>query len=239
MGLRAVILAGGKGTRLAPYTTVFPKPLMPLDDTPILEVVLRQLSACGFTHATLAVGHLAELVEAFFGDGSKFGMVLDYAREERPLGTAGPLALIDGLTESFLLVNGDVLTTLDYGAFLDEHTASGAVASISTKMRTTRLDFGIVETDGSGDVTDYIEKPEHEHRVSMGICAFSPGVLTYVQAGERLDFPDLIVRLVNVGERVRAVPFDGYWLDIGRHDDFALAQEEFSALRDTFLPGDR
>jgi len=236
MGSRAVILAGGKGTRLAPYTTVFPKPLMPLGETPILEVVLRQLAGHGFGRATLAVGHLAELIEAFFGDGSKYGIALDYSREEEPLGTAGPLALIDGLTEPFLVMNGDVLTTLDYGAFLAEHGASGAAASVATKVRTTRIDFGIVETDADGDITGYIEKPEHEYRVSMGVYAFSPAALAHIERGGRLDFPDLILRLLAAGERVRSVPFDGYWLDIGRHDDFARAQEEFQAMRAEFLP---
>lgn len=236
MGSRAVILAGGKGTRLAPYTTVFPKPLMPLGDTPILEIVLRQLAARGFDRATLAVGHLAELLEAFFGDGSKFGIAVDYSREEQPLGTAGPLAFIDGLDEPFLVMNGDVLTTLDYRAFLDEHIASGAVASVATKKRSTRIDFGIVQTDDTGDITGYIEKPEHEYRVSMGVYAFSPEALGHIAEGERLDFPDLILRLLAADVRVRAVPFDGYWLDIGRHDDFDRAQEEFQSKRELFLP---
>jgi NDP-sugar pyrophosphorylase family protein len=236
MGSRAVILAGGKGTRLAPYTTVFPKPLMPLGDTPILEIVLRQLATRGFERATLAVGHLAELMEAFFGDGSKFGIAVDYSREDQPLGTAGPLAFIDGLDEPFLVMNGDVLTTLDYRAFLDEHIASGAVASVATKKRSTRIDFGIVQTDEGGDITGYIEKPEHEYRVSMGVYAFSPAALGYITEGERLDFPDLILRLLAADARVRAVPFDGYWLDIGRHDDFDRAQEEFQSKRELFLP---
>ena len=233
---RAIILAGGKGTRLAPYTTVFPKPLMPLGETPILEIVLRQLAARGFSRATLAVGHLAELMEAFFGDGSKFGIAVDYSREQQPLGTAGPLALISGLTEPFLVMNGDVLTTLDYGAFLAEHAASSAAASVATQTRSTRIDFGIVETDDSSDITGYIEKPENEYRVSMGVYAFSPEALELIDPGERLDFPDLILRLLAASKRVRSVPFEGYWLDIGRHDDFARAQEEFAAMHDEFLP---
>lgn len=236
MESRAVILAGGKGTRLAPYTTVFPKPLMPLGDTPILEIVLRQLAICGFSRVTLAVGHLAELIEAFFGDGSKLGIKVDYSREENPLGTAGPLGLLTDLTEPFLVMNGDVLTTLDYGTFLAEHMESGAAASVATKKRSTRIDFGIVDTDASGDITGYIEKPEQEYRVSMGVYAFSPEVLEQVGQGERLDFPDLILRLLAAGKRVRSVAFEGYWLDIGRHDDFARAQEEFEAMKSRFLP---
>ena len=235
---RAVILAGGKGTRLAPFTTVFPKPLMPLGETPILEVVLRQLARAGFERATLAVGHLAQLIEAFFGDGHQLGLKLDYSREDEPLGTAGPLSLIDGLDEPFLVMNGDVLATIDYGAFLEGHAASGAAASIVTSLRETRIDFGIIETDERGDVCGYIEKPTHEYAVSTGVYAFSPRVLERIRKGERLDFPDLILRLLWANERVRAVPFDGYWLDIGRHDDFARAQDEFESMRSQFLPAE-
>jgi NDP-sugar pyrophosphorylase family protein len=209
---------------------------MPLGETPILEIVLRQLAIHGFSHVTLAVGHLAELMEAFFGDGSKFGLQVDYSREESPLGTAGPLGLLTDLTEPFLVMNGDVLTTLDYGAFLAEHVESGAVASVATKKRSTRIDFGIVQTDASGDITGYIEKPEHEYRVSMGVYAFSPKALKYIERGEQLDFPDLILRLLAADERVRSIAFEGYWLDIGRHDDFARAQGEFEAMRSQFLP---
>ena len=235
---RAVILAGGKGTRLAPFTTVFPKPLMPLGETPILEVVLRQLARAGFGHVTLAVGHLAELIEAFFGNGSKLGLRIDYSREETPLGTAGPLALVNDLHGPFLVMNGDVLASVDYGAFLEEHAASGATASVLTALRSTRIDFGIVETDEQGNITGYIEKPTHEYYVSTGVYAFSPEVLPHIIPGERMDFPDLVLHLIEAGERVHAVPFDGYWLDIGRHEDFARAQDEFESKRDLFLPSE-
>ena len=235
MGRRAVILAGGKGTRLAPYTVVFPKPLMPLGETPILEVVLRQLAAQGFSDATLAVGHLAGLIEAYFGDGSAFGIELTYAHEDEPLGTAGPLAFVDGLDEPFLMMNGDVLSTLDYGAFLGEHTESGSVASISTYCRQNKVDFGVVEASSSGRVTGYVEKPTSAYLVSMGVYAFSPSVREYLERGETLDFPDLVLRLLERGEHVRSVLFEGFWLDIGRHDDFARAQAEFAVRRAEFL----
>jgi NDP-sugar pyrophosphorylase family protein len=232
---RAVIMAGGKGARLAPYTTVFPKPLMPLGETPILEIVLHQLVRDGFEQVTLAVGHLAELIEAYFGDGSRVGIRLSYARERDPLGTAGPLALMTGLDEPFLMMNGDVLTTLDYGAFLDGHVAAGADVSVSTFTRTQTVDFGVVETDGGGRITGYIEKPESEYLVSMGVNAVSPVVLERLTPSERLDFPDLVLRLIGAGRLVRSVPFEGYWLDIGRHDDFEQAQREFAARRSEFL----
>ena len=231
----AVILCGGKGTRLAPYTTVFPKPLMPLGETPILEIVLRQLARDGFGHATLAVGHLAALIEAYFGDGSQVGLPLSYSRELEPLGTAGPLRSIPGLHEPFLVMNGDVLTTLDYGRFLDDHTKSGADLSVATFRRTQAVDFGVVEIGGAGLVTGYIEKPSSEYVVSMGVNAVSPVVLERLTPGERLDFPDLVLRLIGAGRPVRGVPFDGYWLDIGRHDDFEAAQREFAARRSEFL----
>ena len=232
---KAVILAGGKGTRLAPYTTVFPKPLMPLGETPILEIVLRQLARHGFRDVTLAVGYLASLIEAYFGDGSGVGLSLHYSREDKPMGTAGPLALIDELDEPFLVMNGDVLTTLDYGAFLDEHIASGAVATISTFRRTQTVDFGVIETDAGGMVSGYAEKPTSDYLVSMGVNALSPAALEVVAAGERLDVPELMLRLVAAGQSVRTSLFDGYWLDIGRHDDFARAQDEFGAHAEEFL----
>ncbi len=231
---KAVILAGGKGTRLAPFTTVFPKPLMPLGETPILEIVLRQLVRAGFTDVTLAVGYLASLIESYFGEGERYGLRLTYSREEEPLGTAGPLANIGGLTEPFLVMNGDVLSTLDYAAFLDAHVASGAEASIATHRRENKVDFGVVETNGER-VVDYVEKPSHSYLVSMGVYAFSPSVLARIEKGRPLDFPELVLRLLSAEAFVRSVPFDGYWLDIGRHDDFARAQEEFAARRAEFL----
>jgi NDP-sugar pyrophosphorylase family protein len=235
---KAVILAGGKGTRLAPYTLVFPKPLMPLGEEPILEIVVRQLALQGFAELILAVGHLGQLIESYFGDGSRFGVRIDYAREAAPLGTAGPLAAIAGLDEPFLVMNGDILTTLHYGAFLEGHAASGAAASVATISRTYTVDFGVVQTEGER-IVGYVEKPSSTSSVSMGINAFSPAALTHLQAGERLDMPDLLLRLIAAGEAVRAVPFDGRWLDIGRHDDFATAQREYAAHRREFLDDGR
>jgi NDP-sugar pyrophosphorylase family protein len=234
MTKRAVILAGGKGARLAPYTLVFPKPLMPLGETPILEIVVRQLVSCGFDRITMAVGYLAELIESYFGDGARFGVQIDYVREDTPLGTAGPLSLIGEIDEPLLIMNGDVLTTLDYGAFLAGHAASGAAMTVSTFVRTHVVDFGVIETDGDR-VTGYLEKPTSQYAVSMGINAVSPAAMRRLVPGERKDIPDLVLELVAAGETVRASRFDGYWLDIGRHDDFAAAQEEFQLHRAEFL----
>jgi len=233
---KAVILAGGKGTRLAPYTLVFPKPLMPLGETPILEIVIRQLVRRGFEEVTLAVGHLAQLIESYFGDGARFDVKIRYSREDRPLGTAGPLAAVGDLDEPFLVMNGDILTTLDYGSFLADHVESGAAASVATFRRVYTVDFGVVETDGER-IVGYIEKPETTCDVSMGINALSPHVLERIRPGERLDMPDLLLQLIGAGEEVRSVPFEGRWLDIGRHDDFAAAQEQFIHHRREFLGG--
>lgn len=234
--MRAVILAGGKGRRLRPFTTVLPKPLMPLGEMPIVEVVLRQLAAHGFDDVTLAVGYLAELMMAYCGDGSKFGLRVRYSREERPLGTAGPLALVDGLDDTFLVINGDVLTTLDMRAMLAQHRASGAAATIATHQRHQQINYGIIESDGDSRVTAYIEKPVQHYQVSMGLYMLEPSVLTRIAPGEYLDLPDFVRQLMADGQPVMAYPFDGYWLDIGRHDDYEQAVEEFEAMQAQLLP---
>jgi NDP-sugar pyrophosphorylase family protein len=233
--MRAIILAGGKGTRLAPYTTVFPKPLMPIGEMPILEIVIRQLVRHGFSDLTLAVGYLAELLMAYCGDGSRFGVRLDYSKEEQPLGTAGPVSLIPNLEETFLVMNGDLLTTIDYSAMLAYHRERGAIATLASHRREVKIDLGVIESE-DGWVKDYIEKPTYYYAVSTGIYIFEPQVLKYVVKGQRLDLPELVLRLVRAGQKVNIYDFNGYWLDIGRHDDYETAVQEFSTHRDEFLP---
>lgn len=234
--MRAVILAGGKGRRMAPYTTVLPKPLMPIGDVPILEVVLRQLKAAGFDRVTMSVGHLAHLLRAFFDDGSRLGLRIDYAVEPEPLGTVGPLASIDGLNETFLLMNGDVLTDLDYRELVSAHRSRGGVATIATYVRDVKIDFGVLQTDAKGRLTEYIEKPTLQYSVSMGIYLLEPASLRYVAKGVRLDFPDLIKTLIREGQNVVSFPFSGYWLDMGRPDDYERAVKDFEARKADFLP---
>lgn len=234
--MRAIILAGGKGTRLAPYTTILPKPLMPIGDMPILEIVIRQLQRHGFDDITLAVGYLAELLMAYCGDGSKFNVKIDYSREEQPLGTAGPIALVENLTEPFLVMNGDLLTTIDYSAMLKYHRERGALATIACYPREVKIDLGVIEMSSDNWVTNYIEKPTFQYAVSMGIYIFEPAVLSYIPRGQRLDLPDLVKKLTAEGKPVNVFNFDGYWLDIGRHDDYEKAIEEFEQRRDNFLP---
>jgi NDP-sugar pyrophosphorylase family protein len=231
----AVILAGGRGTRLAPYTTVLPKPLMPIGDKPILEIVIRQLQRHGFEDITLAVGYMAELLMAYFGDGARFGVRLRYSREDQPLGTAGPLALIGDLTERFLVMNGDVLTLVDYRRMVQAHVASGAIGTVATYPRQVKIDFGVIEHDEALRLTEYIEKPTLDYRVSMGIYIFERRVLSFLKPGERLDLPDLVKQLCAAGETMNCFSYDGYWLDIGRPDDYQRAVDEFDRRSDEFL----
>jgi len=226
--------------RLRPYTTVLPKPLMPVGDRPILDIIVRQLRHAGFERLTIVTGHLAELIEAFFGDGEKYGIAIDYYREDEPLGTVGALALLDGLDDDFLVMNGDVLTDLAYGAFLEQHRASGAAASVAAHSREVQVSLGVLQFEDEGDadrLTGYIEKPTYHYEVSMGVYAFSPRAIEQIEPGVRLDFPDLVLKLLDVGETVRARRSENdYWLDIGRHDDYETAMDEFERMRDRFLP---
>lgn len=235
--MRAVILAGGKGTRLAPYTAVLPKPLMPIGDMPILEIVIRQLARHGFRDITLAVGHLAELLMAYCGNGDKFDVRITYSREEEPLGTAGPISLVPDLNETFLVMNGDLLATLDYSAMWKYHKERSAVATLASYRRDIKIDLGVIESE-DGWVKDYIEKPTYHYAVSTGIYIFEPEVLQYIEHGKKLDLPELVLHLMKQGKKVNVYNFDGYWLDIGRHDDYETAMEEFTAHRADFLPGE-
>jgi NDP-mannose synthase len=238
-GRRAVILAGGLGMRMRPYTTVLPKPLMPVGDRPILDVIIRQLARHRFERVTIVTGHLAELIEVFFGDGSKHGLSIDYFREDEPLGTAGALASLDDLGDHFLVMNGDVLTDLDYAVLLSGHVDSGAAATIAAHKRDVDISLGVLQFNDYADperLTGYVEKPTYHYEVSMGVYAFARRVLDYVEPGKRLDFPDLVLRLIEKGETVRAMRSEDYWLDIGRHDDYETAMDEFERMRDRFLP---
>ena len=236
---RAVILAGGKGRRLQPYTITFPKPLVPVGEMPIMEIVVRQLRASGFTRITMAVGHLAELIMSYFGDGSKWGVQIDYSREEQPLGTVGPLALIDDLPETFLVMNGDVLTTLRYDAMFAYHLESGADLTIACHRCNTQIDLGVIEFDGRMQVTGYREKPVLPYDASMGIYLFNRSVFDTFGAGNFIDFPTVVDRLIEQERQVKVYLSDCEWLDIGRPADYAEASERFEELRDKFLPPTR
>ncbi len=188
MSRRAVLLAGGRGTRLRPYTVVLPKPLMPIGEFPIMEVIVKQLARAGFNHVTMAVNHQAELIKAFFDDGSKWGLRIDYSREDRPLGTMGPLRLIGDLPERFLVMNGDILTDLDYAAFHDAHGAGGEVFTVSSSLREEQIDYGVLETDRDGMLCGFREKPRMTGEVSMGIHMLSKPALADIPPGEPYGF---------------------------------------------------
>jgi len=255
--MRVVILAGGKGIRLAPLTEVIPKPLVPIGGMPILEIVIRQLQTQGFRRISLAVGYLSDLIRAFFQDGSKWGVSIDYSYEESPLGTAGPLALIDGLDNTFLMMNADVLTDLNYKELLNFHRAQGGIATVSAYEREVKIDLGVIIKDGHYRIANYVEKPISSHLVSMGVYVFEPAVLDYIreitgcspQPKTRnskletlnpkphgyLDFPELIKLLIQSGEQVNYYSFNGFWLDIGRHEDYATACREFQKLQNQII----
>lgn len=234
--MKAVVLAGGKGTRLAPYTKILPKPLMPIGDMPILEVMLKQMKHAGVTDVTLTVGHLANLMRTFFMDGRQLGMNISYSYEEEPLGTAGPLSLIQGLDSTFLVTNGDVLTTLDLRDLLAFHKSQGAIATIAVHKRKVRIDLGVVQWDGNNRIADYIEKPTYDYTVSMGMYVFEPDVMKFIPFNMYLDFPELVLKMIAAGEKVVGYAFDGYWMDLGRADDYAQAAEDFASMRSQFLP---
>ncbi|MDZ7333748.1 MAG: sugar phosphate nucleotidyltransferase [candidate division KSB1 bacterium] len=234
--MQAIILAGGKGTRLRPYTTIFPKPLMPINDMPILEVVIRQLKKAGFKKITMAVGHLAELIEAYFGNGSKWGMQISYSREDLPLGTAGPLALVNDLDETFLVMNGDVLSDLDYTKLIQFHRQHRAITTIAMYDKEVKIDLGIIKTNDQHQIIDYIEKPTLTYQVSMGIYVFDRKVMNYIPFRKYFDLPDLILALIRANEKIVGYHFKGYWRDIGRREDYELAVEEFEKLKNTFIP---
>ncbi len=233
--MKAVVLAGGKGSRLAPYTKILPKPLMPISDMPILEVILLQLKAAGINDVVLTVGHLSELLHAFFRDGSQLGIHITYSYEECPLGTAGPIALVPGLDETFMVTNGDVLTTLNLRELVRFHHEQKAIATIASHHRQSKIDLGVIKKDGDCRITGYIEKPVYDFLVSMGMYVFEPAVLSYIPRDEYLDFPTLVQKLIAAGERVVAYQFDGYWEDLGRPDDYERASQDFENMRSQFL----
>ncbi len=230
-----VILAGGKGTRLMPYTTSLPKPLMPVGERPILEILLRQLAAQGFHKVTLAVGHLAGLIQAYFKDGHDLGLEIEYAYETSPLGTAGPVSRLPRYERSMLVLNGDLLTTIDFGKIVRFHYESAAIATIGTKRRTETVQFGVVETETNGQIIKYREKPSLDYLVSMGIYVFSPIVRDFIPRAQKFDFPELVHRLISNGKKVLAYESEAYWMDIGRPDDYQRANEEFPNMEHLFL----
>ena len=232
--MRAIILAGGKGSRLKPYTTLIPKPLVPIgDEMPILEVVIRQLARSGFKHITITVNHLAKLIEAFFGDVKRWGVKIDYSMEDSPLGTIGPLTLVKDLPKDFLVMNGDILCDLDYAAFYREHVRTGGKVTVSTFRRKSKIDFGVLTYDKAGGITEFTEKPELTFDVSMGIYCLNRSVIQALPKGRAYSFDTLMLDGIKAGAGYKARPFKGFWLDIGRPEDYEYCNDNFKKIRKT------
>ena len=230
-GRRAIVLAGGLGTRLRPYTISLPKPLMPVGEFPILEIIVRQLVSRGFSRITLAVNHQAELMRAYFADGARWGVRIDYSLETRPLGTMGPLRLAEDLPEHFLVMNGDILSDLDYAAFLDQHAREQRLFSISASEREQQIDYGVLRTGPAGTLTGFEEKPRIPYLVSMGVYAVNRRLVERIPEGRGFGFDELVLKLLAEKLDVDVRPHSGYWLDIGRPDDYQRAVDEWPTLR--------
>jgi NDP-sugar pyrophosphorylase family protein len=234
-GLQAVILAGGKGRRLLPYTTVLPKPLMPIGEYPILEVILRQLERSGFSDVVICTGYLHEIIRSYLAQSHHPDLDLRCTHEEEPLGTIGPLRLIDGLADTFLVMNGDILTDLDYRKLLAAHRAKKAMATIATYHREVKVDFGVLEPDSEGRIRAFREKPTYPFEVSMGVYAFQKEILRFVPEGRAFGFDELMLAMIAGDSPVYSFPHGGYWLDIGRPDDYERSIAEFERYKDLFL----
>lgn len=233
--IQVVILAGGEGQRLRPYTTVLPKPLMPVDDMPILEIIIRQLQSCQLKNIVISTGYLSELIRAYFGNGTKWGVSIKYVNEKKPLGTAGALKNIRNLAEHVLVINGDVLTNLKFDKLVSFHKKSKAYATVTVTKRIVKTDYGVITASRSGDLEDYIEKPSYESFVSTGIYALHKSAIFYIKAGEFLGMPDLLLRIKNDTNKVCCFKPKMSWFDLGRMDDFAVAQDVYKKNRSKFL----
>lgn len=232
---RAVILCGGKGTRLKPYTVVLPKPLMPIGKYPIIEVIIRQLKSYGFKRITLAVNHQAEIFKAFFGNGDKWDIKIDYVLEQKPLGTMGPLTLIDDLDDSFLVMNGDVLSDLDFDNFYTQHQNSKSIFSILSFKRKQLIDFGVLDRSSENYLSGFREKPEFDFEVSTGIYMVDKETVKYIPKNSFFGFDTLMLKLIDLDEKVNLIEHKGLWLDIGRPDDYMMATEIYNENKHKFI----
>ncbi len=232
--MQAIILAGGAGTRLKPYTTILPKPLMPIAEKSILEIILMQLKKNGFRDFIFSVGYLAELIEAYFGDGSKWGVKIRYSRERKPLGTAGPLSIVKNLAPNFIVMNGDILCNLKYKNLMQYHIDSKRDVTICSYDKSVKINLGVLKIE-KGRIRDYIEKPEYSFKVSMGIYGVNRKIVRQMPKDRRYNFPDLIKDMLKNGKSIGVYNFPGLWYDIGRIEDYQTAQDNFIKNQKVFL----
>ncbi|MHA8104535.1 sugar phosphate nucleotidyltransferase [Aquirufa nivalisilvae] len=230
MSKRAIILAGGKGTRLKPYTISLPKPLVPIGDVPILEIIIRQLKKAGFDHVTLTVNHMADIIQAYFGDGSKWQIKIDYSLELKPLSTMGPLTLIPDLPEDFLVMNGDVLTDLNFEEFYSLHVGRKSNFTIASYLRKDKVEYGVLIKNENSELVQFQEKPENDYLVSMGVYMMSKKNLDYIPFDTFFGFDHLMNTLIEKKQYPSIFQFNGYWLDIGRPTDYERAIEEYAGM---------
>ncbi len=236
--MKTIILAGGKGTRLAPYNTIFPKPLMPLGDRAILDIIIQQLEHLGFSDIIISLGYLGELIEAYIRNGSPHVVKanISFVREREPLGTVGALSLVHGLDETFMSINGDTLTTLDYRKLVEHHKKSNSIMTIAVNKKDIKIDFGVIETNENDFLVNFTEKPHFQYKVGMGVYVYEPEVLKYIAPGQRFDFPDLVWKILEDGKRISTYNSDDYWLDLGTHMDYEKAQSEYELMKGKLLP---
>jgi NDP-sugar pyrophosphorylase family protein len=233
--LHAVIMAGGRGSRLAPYTAVLPKPLMPLTDRPILDVVLTQLARQGVTSISISVGHMGSLIEAWVRHQAGYEIPIEFVYEDSPLGTAGALANVQRPASTFLALNGDILTDLQFCDLVEHNVRHGSIATMAVKERALDVQYGVVHAGDDGRVERLEEKPRLTYTVSMGVYAMEPEIVDLIEPGERIDFPDLIMRAVGRGHDVQTLRHADYWRDIGNREDYEAAIEDFAARSATFI----
>ena len=236
MSKRAVILAGGRGVRLRPYTLTLPKPMMPLGDVPILEIIIQQLAAQGFTRLTLAVNHQAEVIQQYFDNGDRWGVEIDYSLEQQPLGTLGPVLQIQDLPDDFLVMNADVLTDFSFADCWEQHMEQGAALTVGICEREYQRDYGVVMLDEDERMVAFEEKPVRKEWISMGIYMVSKSVLEGCVRGERMGFDALFRKLIDLGTPPDVYIHEGYWLDIGSPADYLEAVKVFSEQKPNFLP---
>ncbi len=227
--MKAVIMAGGLGTRLKPITHIIPKPLLPLGEKSVLEVTIQKLKDQGFDEIFMAVYYKSDLFESYFGDGSKFGLKISFSMEKQRLGTAGPMLLLkDRLEEPFLVLNGDILTNLDFNNLKKYHQEHRADMTLVTKMIQLPLHYGVVEKEADR-VLEIKEKPVIESEINAGIYFVNPEVLDFIPPNQTFDMTELMRTLIDSGKKVSAFLLEDYWLDIGQMQDYQKAQEDFES----------